>query len=256
MPALVGGESHRNRRRSEESDAPKLPPVDTLHGVHMPGGNLHRTATEHDHGFMSLDHVRRLQKLEEEVAKRPVLTADQFAAAAHDHPPTLVEHEHDELRDGLESLEGDVEEVEERVAKLESRPILDPAKFAEAGHSHPPPKLPAHDHPHTHEPVGEGPGFMLPSHVETIQALESLARAALAEAAELRKELEHVRKIAEQKLSGRQEHGYLIGGRLHEAVTDRLAGFMVPDQKRQLEILWDLVEKAGGVDAVLKKLGG
>lgn len=240
MPSLVNGERN-NRRRPDESAASILPPVDELHGVNMPGGALHRAATEDDAGFMAASHVRRLREAEEAIAKRPVLSADMFAPAAHKHVPELVPHDHPDLLKRVKALEEELGQLQSRVSFLERRPVLQAEDFAPADHTHAPHPLPPHDHPHEHDlvdPKTGDPGLMSAEDKRKIDGADAAIRDVVGHMQRLAEEVAFVRRIAEEKPDAKREHGTLIGGRLHESVSNKLAGFMTPEQKRMLDTLW------------------
>lgn len=217
-----------------------MPPLPELHADGLPGGSLHRTATNKDHGFMSRDHVSRLEKLEVEVDRRPVMDPEAYALKDHDHPGPPNAHEHPELRAGIEDLKGTVGPIVRRLEAVESRPRIDPGSFAPKDHEHPPPKLQPHDHPNLMEKIEqlESDKFgrvlnMISSLVEEIKALQK-------ENDGLRDEIAFTRELAEKAIEAKQkprEHGSMGGGRLHDTVNDRLAGFMSPQHLRWLETL-------------------
>jgi hypothetical protein len=216
-----------------------LPPLPELHADDLPGGSLHRKATDKDHGFMSRDHVRRLDLVEVEIERRPVFDPEAYALKDHEHPGPPNAHGHPELRSGIEDLKGTVGPIIRRLEAVESRPRIDPSSFAKKEHDHPPPKLQPHDHPSLVAMI-EDSVKASERLVELISGLQQELGDLKKENGDLREEIVFTRELAEKAIEAKQkprEHGSMGGGRLHDTVNDRLAGFMSPQHLRWLETL-------------------
>jgi hypothetical protein len=225
----------------EKGKAVPLPPLDQLHGLDMPGGVLHRTATVHDAGFMSAEQVKLLLQLASELASRPKMEPSEFAKADHEHPKVVPEHRHSDIVEQLAKLMVFAQDLHGRVEVVANRPIVDPSAFARIGHDHPPKPLQKHEHPELKDLV-----LKLEAEVRSEREARLEAEAMVAQLeksiAKLSKDIDFVRDLAERAAEAKNrtsEHGHQGGGRHHEAVNDRLAGFMTPEHLRKLEMLWD-----------------
>jgi len=218
-----------------------LPPLDQLHADGMPGGSLHRSASDKDAGFMTPEHVNRLERVEKELEKRPPFKEGDFAPFDHEHPPVLPEHGHPVLSDHIGGVKKELDSLQSLVRALESRTAFDPSQWAKKDHSHAPSPLPPHEHPQYEELVGASNDRIDELRVEQQRTVEEVQELS-GKIETLIRELEFVRNLAEKAIESktrRQEHGHLGGGALHELANDRLAGFLSVENLRRLELLWN-----------------
>lgn len=249
-----------NGRVVEENNAPliplvkaggqavPLPPLTDLHADGMPGGSLHAPATEREAGFMTTGQVRQLGQVLDGVEK---LTSSVEKMA---EDLAVVSELADLLSKNMDQPDPRLEKVAEastaalsaaadlagRVEALELRPELDPGSFATRHHEHPPRPLPTHEHPEAARRHDELVGQLELQRAE-LDERRAESEAQRAEIEELRTQLNFVRDLAERLNQSKAlvpPHGYQGGGRMHEAVNDRLAGFATPEMARRLDVLW------------------
>ena len=250
MPARLDGR-HPNTLRpalgvlADEDGKPiPLPPLSELHADGLPGGSLHREVTEDEAGFMAPRHLQAL----EDAVSRPVLDPGAYSPVNHRHVSLET------ATAALGSLQERLVAVSEQLASLAeqtkghsltinsiaNRAVFNPDAFAAVSHDHPPHPLPAHGHPEISIEVEAAK-----EEVETTRGAIAALTRPLTElgtlVAKLQKDLEFTRDLAEKAIEQppREQHGHLKGGRLHEACSERLAGFMTPQMLRMLQILWD-----------------
>lgn len=203
-----------------------LPPISELHGVDMPGGNLHRAVSESEAGFMTPAHVERIDALEKYVNSiPPALDPDAFAPREHGHdfpppfnPQPLIERDQ-ELNDSIVTLN-------ERLSRaLDNLPDINPDSFARADHVHPVGEVPKHTHPDILEVVTSESS----ARKEDVSELNGAIEGILLNVEKLEKRLDALVGEIKEALAGvGKAHGHQDGGRMHAPVTDKLAGFMTP----------------------------
>lgn len=235
---------------NEDGHVAPLPPRDQLHGINLPGGNLHRTATEKDAGFMSPVHVERLNKHDwaveqtareyEEVRKLLEEAQGRLSALEIAEPEAKRPDDLEVLLNGVRDRLGKVEDRLVELGKKPPPPLPDLSGFASRGHGHPELAGKDHAHPELAEPMAS-----ISIEVEDGKAyraeLDGRLSALEAEMTKAIQDLAFVRKLAEQRVAS-SGHGHEAGGALHQAVTPRLAGFMKPEHLRTIDDLKARVE--------------
>lgn len=233
-----------------------LPPLSDLHADGLPGGSLHATVSDSSAGFMTPDQAKRLAALDQQMAHATgaidTILRDLGAigeglanmTSVLSRPnPDLVR-----LKESIESTIPVLGTIESRLKTLENRPVIDAEVFAKKEHSHPPHPLPAHTHRDHEEQIKKLMG-VLDDHLKLFEAQKKVIEILEGKLRENAEAVKFARDLAEKAIESKtktQEHGRMGGGRLHEAVTDRLAGFMTPELLRRVNILWESREPTQG----------
>lgn len=266
MPANTGGKRSKTIAPIIDKDGKVTTLRPSEHGVDLPGGSLHRTATTKEAGFMSAAQVEQLEAL----ASRAELDPSDFAPAGHEHEPRpLPEHDHPDLRSEIATLARRVDGW--KAPEVEPPEPPDLSGLAPRLHSHDEYAPRDHDHEDLRSWI-EDVAKATP-HADDHVALALKVDGQGAEIAELRDGASFNRQLAEEaKREARSASGHARpagvpagvpwitnedggvapmptkkelhalfgeGGEFHRRATRNDAGFMAPDHVRMIEAAHD-----------------
>lgn len=259
MPARQNGRDPNTHRVvplvEAGGEAVPLPPLTDLHADGMPGGSLHAEVSKSSNGFMTPSHVAKLEDTAQRAHENSAILREVGLAVqaldgkvgalskAVDKPdPDIAQ-----IKSKVTDLQSLANSIDAKIKSLDKRPTFDPSLFAVKEHDHPPHPLPAHKHTDL-EKHNEELRKVLDDHLKLIDVQAKAMALLEGKLKQTEEDLKFVRDLAEKAIESKsktQEHGRMGGGRLHDSVSDRLAGFMTPELLRRLNILWDSRQPSG-----------